>query len=182
MLLIIALTSLLSIQQVEHADKKCVVTQMTVGGLHTDCAGWQAPPTEKILMPAVVIGHLKSGDTLYFVWRAGSWEASVKPVDVQCELTGLVPRNLVCNDPQKTEFSYQPHEWPSVWGAPQLTARYSMTVDVNGHWLAVAGVQVRKADLGNTEGLPYSDFHRERFQRQPLQCSGDFNHTVVCKP
>jgi len=30
--------------------------------------------------------------------------------------------------------------------------------------------------------LPYSDFHRERWQRQPLQCGGGagFNNTVAC--
>jgi len=35
---------------------------------------------------------------------------------------------------------------------------------------------------GSEAQLPYSDFHRERWQRQPLQCGGGagFNNTVVC--
>ena len=74
--IVIATTLLL---QVDHTDKRCVVTKVLKEGVYSNCDGWEPPKGEKMVMPVAVSKRLKVGDTFYFVWKETRWVAEIKP-------------------------------------------------------------------------------------------------------
>lgn len=65
-------------QPQNRSDKRCVVTEVVVGGTRSDCGGWSAAKGEKLIMPAVVNKRLKVGDVFYFVWKTDRWVAEIR--------------------------------------------------------------------------------------------------------
>lgn len=62
----------------DRTDKRCVVTEVLVGGTKSDCGGWEAAKGEKVIMLAEVNKRLKVGDVFYFVWKCDRWVAEIR--------------------------------------------------------------------------------------------------------